>query len=226
MKIVDVPPSSGYGEPISKYCRLGEGAKILTALTTDPRFTPADSVAADGEVTGPYLVVTTAQGQVLRIPLAGFRAPSTVKGRQYVKLADGDRVVFVQLVREEPGVMLASAAGRVLHFPVAEVNTVAGPAKGVIGIKLDDGDACIGGALVKGLESRLVVETTGGKTMEFTSRQEVASRGGKGFEAVKRTGFARVVPPAIALADWDAVEAQKEEPAPGGNGDGRPTLFE
>ncbi len=48
-------------------------------------------------------------------------------------------------------------------------------------------------------------------------------RGGKGFEAVKRTKFVRVIPPAIELVDWDQVEgkaAPKEKPAER-NGDGK-----
>ena len=51
----------------------------------------------------------------------------------------------------------------------------------------------------------------------------MTSRGGKGFEAVKRTTFTQVVPPAIELVDWDKVE-QKESEAE--NKGGQPKLFE
>ena len=37
-----MPASSGYGEPLSKHVKMGDGASILTALTTDARFTPED----------------------------------------------------------------------------------------------------------------------------------------------------------------------------------------
>jgi hypothetical protein len=63
--------------------------------------------------------------------------------------------------------------------------------------------------------------------MEFgRGKYEVTSRGGKGFEAVKRTRFVRVVPPPIELVDWDKVEGKGE---PNGNGKGsgdQRTLFE
>ena len=39
----------------------------------------------------------------------------------------------------------------------------------------------------------------------------MVSRGGKGFEAVKRTDFVRVVPPPIELVDWDELEGKTEE---------------
>jgi DNA gyrase subunit A len=59
------------------------------------------------------------------------------------------------------------------------------------------------------------LETSGGKTMEFgRQKYEVTSRGGKGYEAVKRTDFVRVIPPPIELVDWDVVEGKKEN----GNG--------
>ena len=80
-----------------------------------------------------------------------------------------------------------------------------------MGIKLDNGDACLGGALISNRHDALVVETTGGKTMEFRrGKYETVSRGGKGFEAVKRTNFVRVVPPPIELVDWDQVEGRAE----------------
>jgi hypothetical protein len=56
--------------------------------------------------------------------------------------------------------------------------------------------------------------------MEFTRRYEVVSRGGKGFEAVKRRSFVRLIPPPIQLTDWDAVEEKEKKD------EGQKTLFE
>ena len=49
---------------------------------------------------------------------------------------------------------------------------------------------------------------------------QTTSRGGKGWEAVKRADLVRVLPPPIALVDWDEIEAKKKD-TPGTNG----TLF-
>src|SRR5262249_13627020 len=35
LRMVDVPASSGYGDPITKFFRLGDGVRIVTAVTTD-----------------------------------------------------------------------------------------------------------------------------------------------------------------------------------------------
>ena len=87
------------------------------------------------------------------------------------------------------------------------MNVLAGAGKGVLGIKLKDDDVCLGGAVIGRAYDRLVMERNDGETMEFTGRYEVVGRGGKGFEAVKRKTFSRVVPPPIVLADWDAIIA-------------------
>jgi DNA gyrase subunit A len=215
MRMNEVPASSGYGEPIAKFYRLADQVRVIAALTTDERFTPPDAPATNGEPPGPHLLVVTAQGQTLRAPLVPFRTASTVRGRQYVRLNEGDKVVFVRLVEaDHRSIFLASETGHVIHFPVEEINILSGVGKGVMGIKLEDGDSCLGAALIRNQNDALVVETSGGKTMEFHGSREQTSRGGKGFEAVKRTSFVRVLPPAIELVDWDKVEGKN------GNGSG------
>jgi DNA gyrase subunit A len=212
MRINEVPASSGYGEPIAKFFRLGDQVRIVSAVTTDERFTPADEKPKNGDPPGPYILVVTAQGQTLRTPLAPFRTASTKVGRRYVKLNEGDRVVLARLWRGEKTMYLASASGHVIHFEVKEINVLAGVGKGVMGIKLEEGDTCLGGALMDGRFDKLVLETSAGRTMEFgREKYEVTSRGGKGFEAVKRLTFVRVVPPPIELVDWEQVNGNGKE---------------
>lgn len=217
-RMVDVPASSGYGDPITKFFRLADQVKIIGAITCDERFTPAD-----GE-NGPHVLVVTSQGQVLRTPLSAYRTASTKAGRRYVRLAEEDKVVTVTLVTDEPSLMLASAHGRVLHFAMEEVNILAGAGKGVIGINLDNKDVCLGAAVLGKDRPPLVVERNDGEIMEFGRRYEVVGRGGKGFEAVKRKTFARIVPPPIVLADWEAIEKKDSERV--GRSEGQSQLFQ
>ncbi|HVW00137.1 MAG TPA: DNA topoisomerase (ATP-hydrolyzing), partial [Planctomycetaceae bacterium] len=101
-----IPPSSGYGEPVSKHFRMGDGAAVVAAISTDLRFTP-DNIKVRGETSpGPYLFVATAHGQVLRVPLQPFRVPSTKAGRKFCKVVEGDRVVHVELIDEATSVFL------------------------------------------------------------------------------------------------------------------------
>ncbi|MBX9679201.1 MAG: DNA topoisomerase IV subunit A [Gemmataceae bacterium] len=223
MPINEVPVSSGYGDPITKFFKLDDKVRVVAAVTTDPRFIPAEIKAGKDEAAGPFVFVATQNGFTLRIPFAPFRVPSTKVGRKYVKLGEKDKVVIAAVLQEERSVFLASQSGHVIHFAIDEVNILSGVGKGVIGIKLEDEDICIGGVLVSRSTDMLQVETTGGRNMEFTGRHETVGRGGKGFEAVKRTSFIRVIPPAITLVNWDEIEG-KADGKPAKNGSNKESL--
>lgn len=222
----EIPPSSGYGEPITKFFKLDDNVRIIAALTADERFIPAEVPGPRDTPPGPYVLVATAQGQVLRTPFAPFRVASTKAGRRYVRLSEGDRVVLVCSPKDEESIMLATASGRIIHFAIDEINVLQGVGKGVIGIKLDNNDVCLGGALIGSRFDALTVETTTGQVKEYRRGAHPAtSRGGRGYEVVKRGGLARVVPPPIELVDWDAVDGRAARD-PGRNDKSEHGLFD
>jgi DNA gyrase subunit A len=212
MRMSEVPATAGYGDPLTKFFKLGDRVRIVGATTTDERFVPAEVPGKGDEPAGPYLLVVTQQGLTLRAPLAPFRTASNKLGRRFVKLNEGDRVVLTAILKgDEESLFLVSANGHVLHFLLSEINILTGVGKGVIGIKLDAGDTCLGGVVITRKSEAIRVETTGGREMEFTGRHEIVARGGKGFEAVKRAGFLRILPRPIELVDWDQVEGKEEK---------------
>src|SRR5437763_8884583 len=233
LRLNEVPASTGYGEPIAKFFKLADQVKVISAVTTDERFVPAEEKGAKGDPPGPYLLAVTSRGLALRTPLAPFRTASTKAGRRYVRLGDeGDRVVMAVVPSGEETVFLASRSGHVVHFPIAEVNVLSGAGKGVLGIKLGKGDVCLGGALSGNRFDALVVETTGGIRKDVRRGAYPAThRGGKGYEIVKRADLVRVLPHQIEQVNWDELDGGKPKPAErngeakNGDGHGR-TLFE
>ena len=226
MRVIEVPSSSGYGEPITKYFKLADQVRVVNMLTTDSRFTPIDDEQAPPQ---PHLIVATSAGMVLRLPLSGFRPESTKNGRRYVKLGDTDKVVMVRLLNDEDGVMLASQGGHIIHFAVDTVPALAGVGKGVVGIRVDAQDICLGGTLIGGRFDKLVLEKPNNKTEEFGGKMiERQGRGGSGKKQGQRIRFERVVPPAIELADWDNLPTKPDtrKPKPETNGHAPSNLFE
>jgi DNA gyrase subunit A len=224
MRINEVPATTGYGEPLAKFFKLADQVKVIDAISTDPRFTPEDQ-KAKGEVPGgPYVLVATSGGNVLRVPLAGYRTESTKAGRKYVKV-DGDRAVMAKLISDEESMMLGSRRGHLIHFPLEQVNVLSGVGKGVMGIKLDDSDECLGGVLVGSRFTKLTVETENGKTHDFgPGAIKTQNRAGKGDKPFVRTNFARLIPPPIELVNWDEAEGKAPKAKEHKNGDGG--LFE
>lgn len=208
LNISDIPASSGYGEPISKHVKIKDGVTIIAALTTDPRFTPPDEESGSELPPYPYFLALTLQGQVMRLPLSPFRLPSTKSGRKYCRLAEGDRVVWLELVRDATSIFVATQQARVTHFSIEEVPVLSGAGKGVRGIKLSEPkDEVLGAAQMARPSDCLRVMTSHEKTLVFGQmKYEISARGGKGIRAAQRSTFTEILRPDIQLVDWAAME--------------------
>ena len=206
--ISEIPVSSGYGEPISKHVKIGDGVSLVAALTTDARFTPPDEESGSELPPAPYFLALTLQGQIMRLPLAPFRQPSTKSGRKYCRLAEGDRVVWVELVRDATSLFVATQQARVTHFAIEEVPVLSGAGKGVRGIKLSDAkDGVLGAAQMARPSDCLRVKTSHDKVLVFGQmKYEVSARGGKGIRAAQRSTFTEILRPDIVLVDWATIE--------------------
>ena len=207
LPVEQIPASTGYGEPLGKHVKLEDGVRVIAALSTDERFTPADFEVEGAGTLAPHLFAATAGGQVSRIGLGGFRDPSTRGGRRYMRLADGDRVTHAERVDGAESVFLATKQARVLHFKMDSVPALTGPGKGVKGIDLADGDEVLGAQLCRRPGDALHVINVNDKELPFGQMKYTpAGRGGKGVKTSQRTGFKRVVTPPPALADWGAAK--------------------
>jgi DNA gyrase subunit A len=194
LRMNDVPPSTGYGEPVQKLFKFADGERIVASLSLDPRVTPPGDV---------LLLAVTRDGMVLRFSADPLRESTTRSGRRFAKPAEGDEVVAVSVCEEGAIVALASEKGRAILFDSDEVPVLAGPGKGVIGIRLADDDRVIGAALFGRDEKRavLTLENSKGTPYTVTRRYDVVGRGGKGFEMIRRDRFVRSVPPDVVLLD-------------------------
>lgn len=208
LNMTDIPASSGYGEPISKHVKMKDGVTIVAALTTDVRFTPADEESGSELPPSPYFLALTLHGQVMRLPLHPFRLPSTKSGRKYCRLAEGDSVIWLELVRDATSIFVATKQARVTHFSIDEVPVLSGAGKGVRGIKLSDPkDEVLGAAQMARPSDCLRVVTSHEKTLVFGQmKYEISARGGKGIRAAQRSTFTEIIRPDIQLVDWAAME--------------------
>ena len=206
LPVADIPSSTGHGEPLSKFVRLGDGARLLGAITTDSRFTSPD-VEYKGFPPGPYLFIATAQGQVMRLPFTLFREPSTKSGRRFCRLRKGDRVVHVEFMEDADNCFLLSRAARLIHFNVEEVPVLSAAGKGVRGIKLvEKGDEVLGAQRLSRPSDCLKAVNDNGNALTFGQmKYSVTSRGGKGIKTSQRTGIERIQRPEIELVDWSQI---------------------
>jgi len=195
-RIIDVPASTGYGEPIQKQFKLKDGEKLVAALSLDPR--AAGTIKSPKPDVAPpfHAVAATTDGYALRFSLDPFVEPSTRSGRRYARPAEGAEVTGVAEISGREIIIAATAEARGLLCKADEINFLAGPGKGVILIKLSDDDRVLGFIASRGDRDLLTVETSRGAEQTIsTGKYEVTGRGGKGRELLQRGQFARILWP-------------------------------
>ncbi|MBP1604593.1 MAG: Topoisomerase subunit, partial [Acidobacteria bacterium] len=135
-RLVDVPASTGYGEPIQRLFKFKDGEKVVAAFSLDARVTPGIEPAGESDVPAAHAVAVTSDGYSLRFGLHGFVEPSTRAGRRFARPAAGAEVVGAAVVRGTETIIAATEQARAILCPVDEVNYLSGAGKGVILIKL------------------------------------------------------------------------------------------
>ena len=133
-RIIDVPASTGYGEPIQRLFKLKDGEKVVAALSLDPRVDRRHQAATkrgsdDVDPAPVHAVAVTSDGYALRFGLEPFVEPSTRAGRRFARPADGAEVVGVARITGDEILIAATAEARGLLCRADEVNYLSGPAR-------------------------------------------------------------------------------------------------
>jgi DNA gyrase subunit A len=125
------------------------------------------------------LMFATRSGNVRRNSLADFESINR-NGKIAMKLDEGDRIVRVAICAPSDNVLLTTAAGRCIRFPVEDVRVFKGrDSTGVRGIRLDAGDEVISMAILRH------VEATPGEREAYLKQASAVrrSQGGEAAEA-------------------------------------------
>ncbi|MCK6527525.1 DNA topoisomerase IV subunit A [Myxococcota bacterium] len=228
VRVADVPQTTGHGEPVQRLFNFEDGERVVGVLCSDRRHMPAaapEALAAvlEGDPRPPYAVALTRAGKCLRFGLESFLEPSTRSGRRFARLdgkIGGDAVLGVELSDGTEAVAVASERGRVILFRVEEINLLRGPGLGLQAMRLDDEDRLLGFTLVHKRREGLEVETNrGARVIVRETRYPVVSRGGRGYEVVKRGRFVKVILPPLEL-ETGLTEGEDEGSGGGEGGDG------
>ena len=195
-RIVDVPASTGYGEPIQKLFKLRDGERVVAAYSLDSRVAGNIASKKEGEPPPVHALAVTSDGYSLRFSFEPFVEASTRAGRRFARPSEGVEVVGVEKVTGDEIVIAATAEARGLLCRADEINYLSGPGKGVILIKLQaDEDRVLGFVASRGDRDLLRVETSRGAEQTIsTAKYEITGRGGKGRELLQRGQFTRVIP--------------------------------
>jgi len=147
----DVPGGKGDGVPVSSLADT-QGTPIVGMLS------------GPGDV--PVLLGTSG-GNALRARIEGFLTRLRA-GKQFVSLDEGDAMLAPAVIPPEAKEVAAlSGEGRLLVFPLEEVKELAGGGKGVMAIKLHEGEKMIGIVPIAG-ELKVAAHGRGDKRTTLT----------------------------------------------------------
>jgi DNA gyrase subunit A len=195
-RVIDVPASTGYGEPVQSLFKFKDGERVVAAASLDPRVAANIKPRKEGDVPPVHAVAVTSDGYSLRFGLEPFVEVSTRGGRRFARVGHGAEVVGVSVVKGGEVLIAATRQARALLCKVDEVNFLSGPGRGVILIKVaKDEDRVLGFIASSGDRDLLTVETTRGAAQTIsTGKYSLTSRGGRGRELLQRGEFTRVLP--------------------------------
>lgn len=195
-RFIDVPASTGYGEPVQKLFKMKDGERIVSVLSLDPRV--IGNIAEDPKKPDYYPEVhgfaATSNGFAMRFGLQQFAEPSTRNGRRFARVAPEHEVIAVEPIHGTETILAITADCRAMVCTAEEINYLSGAGKGVTLIKMAKTDRLLGFKASTGDRDLLVVETNRGaqKTIS-TAKYRVTARGGRGIEIQKNGKISTIV---------------------------------
>lgn len=174
LKTYQVPQSgrASRGRPINNLLPL-EGDEQISAIL------PIKTYDADH-----FIFMATQQGTVKKVPLTEFEN-SRSNGKIALELAEGDRLIGVDLTDGQSDIMLLSSAGKAIRFNEADVRAMGRTARGMRGMKLQEGQTLI--ALIIPQEGCTILTATVNGYGQRTALESyrLIGRGGQGVQAIQ-----------------------------------------
>ncbi|MCZ6695163.1 MAG: DNA gyrase subunit A, partial [Acidobacteria bacterium] len=177
LKVHEIPQigTAGKGKNIANFVELGTGEKVAAFVAT--KEFPDEH----------FLVFCTSRGIIKKTSLAAYSNPRSA-GIIAIVVDEGDELLSVKLTDGHRELFMATAGGQALRCAETEVRTMGRGARGVIGMRLHDGDEIVEMDCVHSTESTILSVTANG----YAKRTEVPDyrmqgRGGSGIINLKVT---------------------------------------
>ncbi|MCE0723913.1 DNA gyrase subunit A [Legionella resiliens] len=192
LKAYELPLASriSRGRPIINILPLAEGEEINAML-------PVREYQE-----GYYVFMATKKGTVKKVPLNAFSRPRS-NGIIAVDLDEDDSLVGVDITDGSKDIMLFTDAGKVVRFDESKVRPMGRTARGVRGIRIEEGQAVI--SLIVAHSDGTILTATENGYGKRTSIEEyrVSGRGGQGVISIQVTERNGKVVRSVQVTDSD-----------------------
>ncbi|MFU8797897.1 MAG: DNA gyrase subunit A, partial [Gammaproteobacteria bacterium] len=174
LKVYQLPEASriARGRPIVNLLPLQANERINAIL-------PIKEYTADH-----FVVMATAHGTVKKVALTEFSRPRS-NGIIALDLRDNDRLVGVDLTNGHKEIMLFTDAGKVIRFNESSVRAMGRSARGVRGVRLQDGQQVISLIIAKPEGAILTATAKGYGKRTPIEEYRITGRGGQGVISIR-----------------------------------------
>ena len=130
------------------------------------------------------IIFITKQGMIKKTELSEYNTIRTT-GVKAIELNNNDLICSVLIANNE-NIGIATEFGQLLICPTKDIRSLGRTAKGVIGIKLNDGDSVIAAHIIPNDTKEIITISTNGYAKRFTINEvPVQKRNTKGIKILK-----------------------------------------
>ena len=182
-KVWEIPEGNktAKGRPIQNIINIESDDKVNSVINVttleDPDY-----------INNNFLIMCTRNGTIKKTSLEAYSRPRR-NGINAITINDGDKLLNVNLTNGDNHVIIASNAGKAIHFHESDVRAMGRMAAGVRGMSITDDEFVVGMVCVdyKNPPNLLVVSEKGfGKRSEIEDYR-ITKRGGKGVKTLNVT---------------------------------------
>ena len=189
--------------PVGTNSAPGVPVRSLIEMEPNERVETIYSIYRDTDAK--YVLFVTKKGLVKKSSLSEYTGTKKSKGIGAVNIKDGDELVAVTLINEEP-LILITEAGYCIKFNSTEISTTARMTSGVKGINLNDGDGIIAALPLRNSTDELAIFTSKGYGKKLKQSELVLQkRGGKGVSILKSNDSIGYITGGQLVSDGDLV---------------------
>ncbi len=180
--------TQGYKLPSMNRDAAGKNLRSFVPLEQDEVVRAIVPVRSFEDVEEELIVMSTANGIVNKNRLANY-SNVHITGINAINADEDDRLVWVAVTEGGGDIVLATLNGQTIRFRESDVRLTKRPSRGVIGIRLDEGDwvigmACLGRDITMDRKILMVTERGYGKRVSLDDFP-LQGRGGKGVQGIK-----------------------------------------
>jgi DNA gyrase subunit A len=183
--------------------RLSRGKAIVNLLSLEPGEQVATILPVRQFEEERRVLMVTRQGIIKKTDLMDFSRPRTA-GIKAVHIEEGDELIAARLTFGSQDIILSTRHGKAIRFNEADVREMGREARGVIGMRLTEGDKVVS-AEIASTGTLLTVTSKGFGKRSKLDEYRLTGRGGLGIATI-RTGPGRgEVEGVLQVTDEDEV---------------------